>query len=85
MLARPQYTHLKFSPFSDSIASTSSDTSFRMTRQVLRNLRSMRTVSVSEASTILLLKLSGQQHSLVAQNLVPQFTPSAPKANAAAI
>lgn len=71
-------------PLSCSIAFTASASLLRMTRdEALKGLPSTR-VSLGPAINILDLKASGKmEHSTVALNLVPIWTPAAPKANAA--
>mmetsp|Transcript_18559 Transcript_18559/g.37812 ORF Transcript_18559/g.37812 Transcript_18559/m.37812 type:complete len:276 (-) Transcript_18559:177-1004(-) len=71
-------------PFSRSMRSTSSVTALRKARAVLCSLRNMRTVAVSSASTTRSLKACGQLASALTAKRVPQLTPAAPSASAAA-
>ena len=59
-------------------------TLFLKTLALLCSFLNSTTVYLSSALTISYLNESGQLHSLVAHNLVPRFTPSAPRASAAA-
>ncbi len=78
------FTSSKAAPFF-SIATTSSETAFFSTREVLRIVRKIRLVSRSPASTSACLTLSWIGASFVHMKRVPMLMPCAPSARQAAI